>query len=241
MGYGIKLKVWGDFASFNRPEMKVERVSYDVMTPSAARGILEAIYWKPQMRWIIDAIHVFKPIRFSHIRRNEIDVKIAVKGKTGVASAMKTGEGSLGIAVDKHRQQRAAMVLQDVCYGIEAHLVVLDPNDSNGQALVHPEAKHLDNFKRRAAKGQYFHHPYLGVREFPADFSLLDSFPDCPDELREDRDLGYMLQDLIFHEDSGGKIVESNTGKRLTAQPAFFRAMMSNGVINVPPLNQAKV
>ena len=99
MARGIKLEVWGELAAFNRPEMKVERVSYDVMTPSAARGILEAIYWKPQMRWVIDHIHVLRPIRFTHVRRNEISTKIPVTGKTGVAAAMTSGHGVLGIAV----------------------------------------------------------------------------------------------------------------------------------------------
>ena len=157
MAYGIKLEVWGDLAAFNWPEMKVERVSYDVMTPSAARGILEAIYWKPQMRWIVNRIHVLQPIRFTHIRRNEIASKIPVKGKTGVAAAMKSGRGNLGIAVEEDRQQRAAMVLRDVRYGIAASVEVaeqappaLDPS---------PEAKHLATFKRRAGRGQYFHHP----------------------------------------------------------------------------------
>src|SRR3954452_11563090 len=96
---GVKLHVWGERAAFNRPEMKVERVSYDVMTPSAARGVLEAIYWKPQMRWVIDRIHVLRPIRFTHVRRNEISTKIATRG---VAAAMKSGEGTLGIAVEDY-------------------------------------------------------------------------------------------------------------------------------------------
>jgi CRISPR-associated protein Cas5d len=237
MGYGIKLKVWGDYASFNRPEMKVERVSYDCITPSAARGILEAIYWKPQMRWTIDRIHVLAPIRFTHIRRNEIDCKISTKGKSGVGSAMKAGSGSLGIAIEDHRQQRAAMILCDVCYGIEAHLEVLhaDPGEANNHK---PEAKHLDIFNRRANKGQYFHHPYLGVREFPASFEKSEGFPPCPDELRGKRDLGYMLHDIAFIPDPKGRVIESNTGKKLTAQPRFFRAEMSDGVIDVPPLEK---
>ena len=212
MGYGIKLKVWGDLAAFNRPEMKVERVSYDVMTPSAARGILEAIYWKPQMRWVIDRIHVLAPIRFTHVRRNEISKKISVKGKVG--KAMKQGEGALGIRVEENRQQRAAMVLRDVCYAIEAHVEVLDAADGDGLALAAPEAKHLEMFKRRAGKGQYFQHPYLGCREFPADFELVDEVDDpCPEELRgEPKDLGFMLHDIMFVEDAKGTIVESNRG-----------------------------
>jgi len=128
MGYGVRLKVWGDYASFNRPEMKVERVSYDAMTPSAARGILEAIYWKPQMRWVVDRIHVLRPIQFTHVRRNEISSKIPVKGKTGVTAAMKDGEGNFSMSVVDNRQQRAAMILRDVCYGIEAHVEVIAPD-----------------------------------------------------------------------------------------------------------------
>ena len=122
MAYGVRLRVWGDLASFNRPEMKVERVSYDIMTPSAARGILEAIYWKPEMRWVVDRIHVLTPIRRTQIRRNEIDAKIPMRGRSGVEAAMKAGAGRLGMAVDEHRQQRAALLLRDVSYGIQAHV-----------------------------------------------------------------------------------------------------------------------
>ena len=240
MAYGIKLLIWGDYASFNRPEMKVERVSYDVMTPSAARGILEAIYWKPQMRWVVDRIHVLSPIQFTPIRRNEISAKIPVKGKTGVGSAMKAGKAPTGISVEDHRQQRAAMVLRDVRYGIEAHVEVLDPTDSAGRPLEKPEAKHLDTFRRRAACGQYFHHPYLGCREFPAEFRLVDAFPPPPEELTGERDLGYMLQDIEFSPDPKGKIIESNQGRRLTAQPRFFRAVMENGVVEIPPIERGR-
>lgn len=234
MAYGIKLEVWGDFASFNRPEMKVERVSYDVMTPSAARGILEAVYWKPQMRWVVDAIHVLAPIRFTHVRRNEIKSKIPVGGPTGVAAAMRDGSGRLGVSVQDIRQQRAAMVLRDVRYGIAAHVEVLEPDEGSS-----PEAKHLEMFKRRAARGQYFHHPYLGVREFPAFFRLVGDFPSCPSELRgESRDLGFMLLDVEYAEDDRGTVIESNRGRRLNATPRFFRAEMIDGVVTVPPLSE---
>ncbi len=239
MAYGIKLRVWGDLAAFNRPEMKVERVSYDVITPSAARGILEAIYWKPEMRWIVDRIHVLRPIRFTHVRRNEISSKIPIKG---IAAAMKKGEGALGVVVDdgKQRQQRAAMVLRDVCYGIEAHVDVRRPELAGGAPLAKPEAKHLEMFRRRAARGQYFHHPYLGVREFPAHFELAESFPPCPEELRGTVDLGFMLHDLEFLPKPRGEIVESSRGQRVTARPRFFRATMRDGVIAVPPLETAR-
>lgn len=238
MAYGVKLEVWGDLAAFNRPEMKVERVSYDVMTPSAARGILEAIYWKPQMRWVVTRIHVLAPIRFTSVRRNEISQKISIKGKAGVAAAMKSGAGRLGIDVQDHRQQRAARVLRDVRYGIEAHVDIVANDVQDGQPLRHPEAKHLEMFKRRAGRGQFFHHPYLGVREFPAFFELVDSFGEPPAELREGRDLGYMLNDIEFVEAPDGEIVESNGGRRVTARPRFFRAWLEDGVIEVPELDR---
>ena len=235
MGYGIRLEVWGDYASFNRPEMKVERVSYDVMTPSAARGILEAIYWKPQMRWVVDRIRVLAPIRFTHVRRNEISGKIPAGS---VKTAMRRGTGNLAIAVEEHRQQRAARILRDVRYGIEAHVEVLDPTARDGSVLEHPEAKHLEAFKRRASKGQFFHHPYLGCREFPAHFRLLDDgepFGRCPPDLAGERDLGYMLWDIDFVHDPGGKVIDSHRGRRLRAEPRFFRAQMRDGVVDVPP------
>jgi len=233
MAFGIKLLVWGDYASFNRPEMKVERVSYDVITPSAARGILEAIYWKPEMRWVVDKLLVLNPIRFTHVRRNEVDCKISTRN---MASAMKSGEGQLGIAVEDHRQQRAAMILKDVCYGIEAHVEVLSPELKDGKPIEAPEAKHLRQFKERVSNGGYFHHPYLGTREFPASFKLVEVFPACHESLRGEHNLGYMLHDIVFVIDPKGKIIESNKGTRLTAEPRFFPAVMSDGVIKVPPL-----
>ena len=238
MAYGIKLEVWGDLAAFNRPEMKVERVSYDVMTPSAARGILEAIYWKPQMRWVVDQIHILRPIRFTHIRRNEIASKIPFKGKTGVAAAMKSGRGALGIAVEEDRQQRAAMVLRDVCYGIAAFVEVLE--EAPRTLDPSPEAKHLATFKRRASRGQYFHHPYLGVREFPAHFRLVEEFPECPQELRGARDLGFMLHDIEFVADPNGDIIESHRGHRVTAHPRFFHVRLRDGIVKVPPLAETR-
>lgn len=235
MSFGVKLEVWGDYAAFNRPEMKVERVSYDVMTPSAARGILEAIYWKPEMRWVVDEIHVLRPIRFTHVRRNEVSHTIPVRGASGVGKAMSEGRGSLGVDIQENRQQRAAMILRDVRYGIVAHVVVLDSGDNPA-----PEAKHLEMFKRRASRGQYFHHPYLGVREFPAHFRLVEQFPEAPDELAGPKDLGFMLHDIEYEERSDGSIIESHGGRRLEATPRFFRAQMEDGVIAVPPLSDAK-
>lgn len=220
MAYGIKLKIWGERACFTRPEMKVERVSYDVITPSAARGILEAIHWKPAIRWYIDRIHVLKPIRFESIRRNEVGGKIST---ATVRSALKKGTlAGLGNAVDEDRQQRAATVLRDVAYVIEAHFRLTDragPDDSEG--------KHLDIFNRRARKGQCFHQPCMGVREFPAAFALVEGDAQLQNgELAGERDLGWMLHDIDFDHD---------------ATPRFFRARMVDGTIDVPVWGGAEV
>ncbi len=225
MSYGIKLHVWGDFACFTRPEMKAERVSYDVITPSAARGVLEAIYWKPQIRWVIDKIHVLKPIRFTSIRRNEVGKKM-----TSPSARMMAGEEppNLCILIEDERQQRSSLILRDVGYIIEAKFDLLD--------LSEKEGKHLDIFNRRARRGQYFHHPYLGTREFPAHFTLLepgDSVPPCDlPTSDQNRDLGFMLHDIEFDQDPRTKKVRDTT-------PRFFRAEMRDGVITVPPFHQA--
>lgn len=235
MAYGVRLLVWGDHACFTRPEMKVERTSYEVMTPSAARGILEAIYWKPEIRWVVDRIYVCNPIRFTHVRRNEISAKIPVRGATGVEAAMAAGSGILGIHVEEWRQQRAGMVLRDVKYGIEAHFLIKESETANSGPGNSP-GKHFEIFRRRAERGQCFHHPYLGTREFAASFEWAESFPLCPAELRGERDLGRMLLDIDFRPDVKGRVVESNGGVRLEAQPRFFTAIMRDGVIEVPPL-----
>ncbi|MCW9043638.1 MAG: type I-C CRISPR-associated protein Cas5c [Pseudopelagicola sp.] len=208
MSYGIKLKVWGDYACFTRPEMKVERVSYDVMTPSAARGILEAIHWKPAIQWKIDRLHVLNPIRFENIRRNEVGSKISARN---AKSAMKSGDlAGLHLNVNEHRQQRATLALRDVAYVIEAHF------EMTGKAGEDQPIKHHDMFKRRAQKGQCFHRPALGVREFVADFEWVQEAPSSALEGRQD--LGWMLYDIDFA-----------NGKR----PQFFRAEMVDGVIDV--------
>jgi CRISPR-associated protein Cas5d len=228
MSYGIRLKVWGERACFTRPEMKVERVSYDVMTPSAARGILEAIHWKPAICWIIDKIYVLKPIRFQSIRRNEVGSKIPV-GKIKTAMNRGNVEG-LHLLVDEDRQQRASTVLADVAYIIEAHFEVTDkvgPDDTEG--------KHLDMFNRRAARGQCFHQPCLGMREFAAHFELLRPDAPVPEPTEktaelgfgQPRDLGFMLWD-IDHAVKG--------------RPSLlFRAMLKNGVMHVPPPNSPEI
>lgn len=226
MAYGIKLHVWGDFACFTRPEMKAERVSYDVMTPSAARGVLEAIYWKPQIRWTIDRLHVLRPIRWMNIRRNEVGAKVSA---SGAATAMKRGRGSLGLLVEENRQQRASLVLRDVGYLIEAHFVVLSSDDG--------AEKHYAMFCRRARQGQCFHRPYLGCREFAAQFALVedgDALP--PSDLsptERDRDLGFMLYDLDYTPDKKGAVIDGHSGKRLNPEAKFFRARLDDGIIDV--------
>ncbi len=228
MAYGIKLRISGNHACFSRPEMKVERVSYDVMTPSAARGILEAIHWKPAIRWVIDRIHVLKPIRFQNIRRNEVGHK-APAGKIRTAMNRESLEG-LQLLVDDDRQQRAATVLVDVAYVVEAHFELTGragPGDNEG--------KHLDIFNRRAEVGQCFHQPCLGTREFAARFELLQpgQTPPEPEEKTAElgfgraRDLGFMLFDI----DHGHKDRPS----------LFFRARLENGAMKVPGPNSAEI
>lgn len=235
MNYGIYLKVAGDYALFSRPEMKAERVSYDVMTPSAARGILDAIYWKPQFRWLIDEIHVLKPIRFTNIRRNEIASRISVKGATGVNAAMKDPSIRPSLDISTDRQQRASLLLKDVAYLIKAHVHLLDHRvEAGGEPVAEAEAvgKHLDMFKRRARKGQVFHQPYFGCREFPVEFELIEKVEDIPQpdaSFAEPKDLGYMLHDIEFDQDR-------KTNRVKSATPHFFRAMMNDGIIKVPPL-----
>ncbi|MCB1130368.1 MAG: type I-C CRISPR-associated protein Cas5 [Verrucomicrobiae bacterium] len=235
MNYGIHLRISGDYALFSRPEMKVERVSYDIITPSAARGVLEAIYWKPQIRWIIDEIHVLNPIRFTNIRRNEVSSKIPVKGGTGVNAAMRDPAIRPTMDVAENRQQRASLLLKDVAYLIKAHVHILDPRVEKGDAPS-PEneaiGKHLDMFKRRARKGQAFHQPYFGCREFPVRFELIENEADLPaphESFAGEKDLGFMLHDIEFDQDRASKKVRSTT-------PHFFRAKMIDGVISVPEL-----
>lgn len=238
MSQGIRLFVKGDFALFTRPEMKAERVSYDVITPSAARGVLEAIYWKPQIRWRITRLHVLKPIRFTNIRRNEVGAVAPAPGKAAMGGDL---VAPLGIHVEAERQQRASLVLKDVAYVIEARFDILDRRfDRGGAELSEHECagKHLAMFTRRAAAGQAFQQPYFGCREFPAAFELIEPGAPLPvTELPENdrtRDLGFMLHDIAFIDDKKGKIVESSAGRRVTAEPRFFRAAMKDGVIEVP-------
>lgn len=220
MAYGVKLQVWGERACFTRPEMKVERVSYDVMTPSAARGILEAIHWKPAIRWVVDSIRVLKPIRFESVRRNEVSEKLSA---ASVGKAMTAGRAdTLSLLVDEYRQQRAATILRDVKYVIGAHF------ELTGRAGAEDsEGKHLEIFNRRAGKGQCFHAPCLGTREFPASFELVEVEKQEPEpSLAGERDLGWMLHDIDF-------------ANGMT--PRFFRARMTDGLIAVPRLASSEV
>ena len=221
MAFGIRLHVWGDYACFTRPEMKAERVSYDVITPSAARGILDAVHWKPAIRWVIDRIHVLKPIRFETLRRNELGSKIPLGT---VRKAAKSGSSrDLHTYVESDRQQRATTLLRDVAYVIEAHFDLTgaaEPDDT--------EAKHVSMFNRRAAKGQCFSRPYLGTREFAAHFApVTDEMPrSCLPADQRNRDLGWMLLDIDYGDDF---------------EPRFFRARLRDGVIRIPAVNSDAV
>lgn len=205
--YGVKLRVWGDYACFTRPEMKTERVSYDVITPSAARAILEAIHWKPAISWHVDRIHVMKPIRFDSIRRNEVEGKISVRN---TKTAMSGNDIDLHQYAAEERQQRASMVLRDVEYIIEAHFTLTDKAGESDN-----EGKHIDIFRRRARDGQCHMRPYFGCREFPVQFELIEG--DIPkSQLTGEQDLGWMLWDIDFNNDMN---------------PIFFRPVMRDGII----------
>jgi CRISPR-associated protein Cas5d len=215
MSFGVKLHVWGERACFTRPEMKVERVSYDVMTPSAARGILEAIHWKPAILWVIDRIHVLAPIQFQSFRRNEVGTKISA---VTAERAMRAGSATeLGLVVEDNRQQRASTLLVNVVYVIEAHFEMT----ARATADDTP-AKHLSMFNRRAASGQCFHRPCLGTREFAANFALIaEGAPLPPSNLPSDqcdRDLGWMLHDIDHAGDKSSR---------------FFRARLVDGVLDI--------
>lgn len=215
----ISVEVWGDYACFSRPELKTERVSYDVMTPSAARGLLDAIYWHPGMRWVVDRIHVCAPIRFTNIRRNEVKDIVSARN---ARAAMESGE-EICLATSESIQQRAAMVLRDVRYVIDAHFEMTaraTPTDNPG--------KFQDIMRRRVEKGQFYHQPCFGVREFPAQFKPCEELPPCPDELKGEKDLGWMLLDLDYSD-------------RENITPRFFRAALRDGVLEVPPMYSQEV
>lgn len=229
------LEVWGDYACFTRPEMKVERVSYDVMTPSAARAIFEAILWKPAIRWNVTRIDVINPIKWVSVRRNEVGKIIpapTAKQMSGVLGA------PMGIFIEDERQQRAGLFLRDVRYRIHGYFDYVPPEKRKVNRSVLNEfwaddkeyiehskadetpAKYAAMFERRAKKGQCFHRPYLGCREFACDFRLIKNLEDEPVELiNETRDLGYMLYDMDFEQDVDNP------------RPLFFRAKIEKGVV----------
>lgn len=217
----VCLRVWGDYACFTRPEMKVERVSYDVMTPSAARGVLEAILWKPQMVWRVMQIDVLKPIRWASVRRNEV---ASVISTDNVKTAMNKGKGALGLYADdpKERVQRAAMLLRDVDYLIHARFELTEKADTEDTV-----AKYAAMFRRRAANGQCFNQPYLGCREFSAAFSIIDLKEPLPQPISDRCDLGWMLYDLEYQ------------GAEPT--PCFFRAQLENGTVKIPEWNSEEI
>ncbi len=209
------LTVWGDYACFTRPEMKVERVSYDVMTPSAARAVLEAILWKPAITWVVTKIEVLRPIRYTSIRRNEVASVISTRN---ALTAMKSGSGRLGLYIEEDRQQRAALLLRDVAYRIHARFhMKQDAGENNSPA------KFAEMFKRRVEKGQCHYQPYLGCREFSAYFA----FDDIAIPIDDSRELGWMLYDMDF----SGEI----------PMPQFFQARMEEGVITLPPLHSQEL
>ena len=208
MSYGVRIECWGDYACFTRPEMKVERVSYDIMTPSAARGLVEAIYWHPGLRYVIDAIGLMSPIQFTNVRRNE------VKSKILSSSVLKNGTSgeSLGIVTTQEIVQRASTILKDVHYYIDLHFKMTEKANAGDNP-----GKFKEMLSRRARKGQCYHQPYLGCREFPASFRLVED-DEVVQVYPESRDLGYMLYDMDYSD--GEHII-----------PRFFRAKLEDGVL----------
>ena len=207
------MKVWGDFALFSRPELKVERCSYDVMTPSAARGILDAIYWHPGLKWVVDKIYVRKPIQFTSVRRNEVKSKVLA---SSVLQAYNGGEKPLYISSKEEIVQRASLLLCDVEYVIDAHFEMTEQaNDTDNPG------KFKDIIMRRLRRGECFHMPYFGCREFPAHFCLWEEKKiHTAHEDVEERDLGLMLYDLDYRNPED-------------IQPMFFRAVLKRGVLDL--------
>lgn len=225
------IEVWGDFALFTRPEMKVERVSYPVITPSACRAIFEAILWKPAIEWQIKRVEILSPIKWLSVRRNEVGTKLSTRN----AQSMMNGKGKsdYAIIIDDNRQQRASLLLKDVRYRIYADFTM---TDKAGKA--DNRVKFVQMFERRAKKGQCFYQPYLGCREFSAHFEYVEldkeNQPKSEDSkknivpITENQDMGYMLYDLDF----------SNLHE---PQPMFFHAKMNDGVILIPEKSSHEV
>ncbi len=211
------LEVSGPLACFTRPEMKVERVSYEVMTPSAARAVFESILWKPQIRWRVQCIEVLRPIRWMNLRRNEVKSKVLM---SSVVRAMQSGGGQLGIDIEDDHTQRASLLLRDVAYRIHADLELTERSTD-------PLIKYAEMFARRARKGQCVNQPYLGCREFAADFRLVEADTPQPAPIDETRSLGWMLHDLDF----------SNPAD---PQPRFFDAKLESGRVQVPAFSETR-
>ncbi|WP_066716723.1 type I-C CRISPR-associated protein Cas5c [Clostridium sp. Marseille-P299] len=213
MGYGFKVELFGDYALFSRPEFKVERVSYDIITPSAARGILEAIYWKPAIHYVIDKIHVINEPKFKNIRRNEVSAKILASDMKKLMSGIEVSRAYIN--TKDTIQQRASMILTNVRYVIEAHF---EMTKKAGEEDT-PE-KHYNILLRRLRKGQMFYQPYFGCREFPANFRIIEDDEIPKSNIVGERDLGFMLYDMNFSE-----------SENIT--PMFFRAYWKNGVVDL--------
>ena len=224
------IEVWGDYACFTRPEMKVERVSYDVITPSAARAVFEAIFWKPAIQWKVKKIEVLNPIRWISVRRNEIGKLMSPKSKE--------------IFIEEDRQQRAGLFLRDVAYRLYAEMEFIPLRDRNRHETpdelkdqeeetilrsTENPGKYNAMFERRAKKGQCFNQPYLGCREFSCNFRLVES-PEQEEKrpIYETQDLGFMLYDMDFTDEKDPK-------------PMFFRVQLNHGVIEVPPIDSEEV
>jgi CRISPR-associated protein Cas5d len=216
MGYGIKIRVSGDYALFTRPEMKVERVSYDIITPSAACGIIEAVYWKPAIRWVIDKIHVLKEIEFTNIRRNEVSEKVSDSEARRRMNGTTTEP--MYLSATDNRQQRAALVLKNVDYIIEAHFEMTDKAGTEDTV-----EKHYNIILRRLRKGQHFHAPCLGTREFGAKVELIEENTAIPHSPLGNMELGWMLYELDF---SDAKDIK----------PKFFKASLKDGVLDLTSL-----
>ena len=213
MGIGVKVKVWGDYALFSRPELKVERYSYDVMTPSAARGILEAIYWHPGLRWNIDRMYVKNPICFTSVRRNEVKSKVSA---SNVLQVYNGADKPLYINTKNEIVQRASTILCDVCYVIEAHFEMTEKANETDNP-----GKFKDIMMRRLRRGECYHMPYFGCREFPAHFCLCEEeeIHTAYDDVSE-RDLGLMLYDMDY-------------SNKDNIQAMFFRAVLKKGVLDL--------
>ena len=207
----FRLKVWGRNACFTRPEMKVERVSYDVITPSAGRGVLEAILWKPAIRWKVKQIDVLNPIKWESVRRNEV----------GAVMSSRTS----GLFIEEQRQQRAGLFLRDVAYTIHAYFEMTDKAGAEDTVV-----KFQEMFLRRAEKGQCFHRPYLGCREFAAEFEAFTNGKPLPEPIHVSQELGWMLYDINHNNSSDKNGVHFCNDK---CRPSFFRAILDNGRMKI--------